>query len=189
MIKNKSTILKQLVESEEKNILKDIISNILKLEIEDIEYNKKVKLNNLSGYDFELVKLNAKLIKEQKLEIYLKMVKKTKIKESIFCYWCSIYDEELVEKQERENVINKVVISELTKSQFQQSIFLEIENNKTQIMKNGTKVVFLEMSNYIKEYGDEINKYQEIAKYFRDNENEVLLIGIKTDSELIKNKN
>ena len=184
MINEKSTKLIQLVESKENEIFKDVLSDILKLEIEEIKYEKNIKLNDLSGYDFELVKLKVKLQTQHELEIYLKMVKKTKIKESIFCYWCSIYEEELIKKQQKENILNKVLISELTKGEFQQSIFLEIEDNTTPIIENGTKIIFLEIKNYIKEYNNKKNQLKKIEKYFID-EKDVLLLGIKANSTVL----
>ena len=124
----------------------------------------------------------ATLENEDEVEIYLKMIKKSRIKESIFCYWCSIYDEELRKEKETEKkevTLNKVLISELTKKKYMQSIFLEIENNRTQILETGTEINFLEIVNYINEQKNEINKYDSILKYFDENSNDVLLIGIK----------
>ena len=42
----------------------------------------------MSEYEFELVKVNAILQTDEEVEMYLKMIKNNKIKESIFCYWC-----------------------------------------------------------------------------------------------------
>ena len=53
------------------------------------------------------------LSSKEEIEMYLRMVKRSKIKESIFCYWCTIYEEELLKTKEREEVepiINKVLI-------------------------------------------------------------------------------
>ena len=109
------------------------------------------------------------------------MVKNTKIKESIFCYWCSIYEEEMMKINQKENILNKVLISELTKSKYQQSVFLEIENNQLPILETGTEVIFLEIDKYIKEYKNSKNNYDKLYQYFDKDSEEVLLIGIKTD--------
>ena len=111
--------------------------------------------------------------------MYFKMINKCKKKESIFCYWCSIYEEELLRLQERENILNKVLISELSKKKYQQSMFLEIENNKTAILETGTEINFLEIVNYINELKTENNKYEKLLKYFGENNEDELLIGIK----------
>lgn len=110
------------------------------------------------------------------------MIKKGKVKESIFCYWCSIYEEELqktTEEERQEIILNKVLITELNKKQYHQSVFLEIENNKKQILETGTEVNFLDIADYIKEYGNKENKYEELFKYFDKNSDDVLLVGLK----------
>lgn len=129
------------------------------------------------------------LSSDEEIEMYLRMVKRSKIKESIFCYWCTIYEEELLktkEKEEIEPIINKVLISELNKKKFQTNIFLEIENNKTQILETGTEINFLEIIDYIKEYKNKTNQYEKILKYFDEKNEEVLLIGIKMKRERLE---
>ena len=176
-------MLKKLIESEECDILIQILRNVLQLDIEKIEYCKNIKLNDVSEYEFELVKVKVTLSTKEEVEMYLKMVNKCKIKESIFCYWCSIYEEELLRLQARENILNKVLISELSKKKYQQGIFLEIENNKTPILETGTEVNFLEIVNYINDLKNEKNKYDKLLKYFGKSEENQLLIGIKMKRE------
>ena len=100
IIENKVLKLKQLVESENKKLIKEILNNVLDLGIKEIEYDKNLQLSNISEYEFELVKVKAILETDEEVEMYLKMIKNTKIKESIFCYWCSIYEEELMKAKE-----------------------------------------------------------------------------------------
>ena len=45
------------------------------------------------------------LSSKEEIEMYLRMVKRSKIKESIFCYWCTIYEEELLKTKEREELL------------------------------------------------------------------------------------
>ena len=171
-----------MVESENKTIIKEILNKVLKLGIKEIEYENNLKLNNISEYEFELVKVKVLLESNEEVEMYLKMIKSTKIKESIFCYWCSIYEEELMKAKELENIdifINKVLISELDKTKYQKRIFLTIENNKTQILETGTEVNFIEIKNYINEYKNETNQYEKLYEYFDKESDDVLLVGIK----------
>ncbi|MBQ2835729.1 MAG: hypothetical protein IJE68_02705 [Clostridia bacterium] len=110
------------------------------------------------------------------------MIKNTRIKESIFCYWCSIYEEEFLKSKELENIdvfINKVLISELDKSKYQKRIFLTIENNRTQILETGTEVNFIEIMDYINEQKNEKNEYEKLYQYFERESSDVLLVGIK----------
>ena len=182
IIENKVLKLKQLVESEDNKILKQIFKDILKLNIKEIKYNKNIQLSNISEYEFELVKVNVILESGEDVEMYLKMIKNTRIKESIFCYWCSIYEEELLKAKESDNIdilINKVLISELDKTKYQKRIFLTIEENKTQILETGTEVNFIEISDYINEQKNEKNQFEKLYEYFEEQSEDILLVGIK----------
>ena len=182
IIENKVLKLKKLVESEDKAIIKKILNDVLELNIDEIEYDKNIQLNNISEYEFELVKIKAILNTDEEIEMYLKMIKNTRVKESIFCYWCSIYEEELMKAKELDNIdifINKVLISELDMSKYQKRIFLTIENNKTRILETGTEVNFLEIKDYINEQKSEQNKYEKLYEYFDKESDDVLMVGIK----------
>ena len=182
IIGNKVSKLKELIESEYNTILQKILNDILKLEIKEIKYDKNIQLSNISEYEFELIKINIILESEEVVEAYLKMIKNTRIKESIFCYWCSIYEEELMKAKELENIdmfINKVLISELEKTKYQNRIFLAIEDNKTPILETGTEVNFIEIIDYINEQKKEENKYEKLYEYIDKQSDDVLLVGIK----------
>ena len=165
--------------NEDKEIIKAILDDILLLGIKEIEYDKNIQLSNISEYEFELVKVKAILKSNEKVEMYLKMIKNSKIKESIFCQWCTIYEEELFKTKEIENIVNKVLISELDKTKYKSRVFLTIENNKTQILETGTEVNFIEISNYIEEMKNERNQFEKLSKYFEQADDYVLLVGIK----------
>ena len=178
-IENKVLKLKQLVNCEDKKIMQDIIGNILSLEIKEIKYDKNMQLSNISEYEFELVKVKAILQSDEEMEMYLKMIKNSKIKESIFCYWCTNYEEELFQTKEIENMVNKVLISELEKTKYKSKVFLMIENNKTQILETGTEVNFIDIVSYIEEMKNEKTQFEKIYKYINKDEEDVLLVGIK----------
>lgn len=182
IIENKVLKLKKLIESEDRVMLKEILNDVIDLGLKEIKYNQNIQLSNISEYEFELVKVKAILETDEEIEMYLKMIKNTRIKESIFCYWCSIYEEELMKAKELEDVdifINKVLISELEKTKYQKRIFLTIEDNKTPILETGTEVNFIELSDYIQEHKNEKNHYGKLYEYFDEQSDDVLLVGIK----------
>lgn len=159
-----------------------ILNKLLQLNIKEMKYDINMELENISEYEFELIKVKAKLENNEEIEMYLKMIKSTKIKESIFCYWCAVYEEELIkskELQEADTIINKVSISELNQTKYQKSIFLTIENNRTSILTTGTEVNFVDIIKYVKDNQNEKNKFNELYKYIDEGSDDVLLIGIK----------
>ena len=122
----------------------------------------------------------AKLENDNEVEIYFKPIKNSRIKESIFCYWCLIYEEEISDKKihpEGDIFLNKVLISELTKKKYYQSVFLKIENNKGHILETGTEINFIEMLKYLKE--ENCEGCEELKNYFEKMQDYVLLAGIK----------
>ncbi len=179
IIENKILKLKELMNNEDKEVFKEVLNQELELRLKKIEYDKNLQLSNASEYEFELVKCKIILEDDKEVEMYLKMIKNNKIKESIFCYWCTIYEEELFKTNNVESVINKVLITELDKTKYKETIFLTIENNKTQILETGTEVNFIEISKYIEEMKNENNKFEKLEKYFEKDNNYVLMIGIK----------
>ena len=182
IIENKVAKLKALMECDENHIIKQVLNNVLHLNIKEIKYDKNLKLSNISEYEFELIKVKAMLETDEEIEIYLKIIKNSRIKESIFCYWCTIYEEELMKAKELDNmdvIINKVAISELKKSRYQESIFLTIENNRTPILETGTEVSFIEIRDYIEDHREKNTELENLYKYFEKESNDVLLVGIK----------
>lgn len=164
----------------DKDIFKDVLNQVLKLGIKDLIYDKNIQLSNATEYEFELVKCKAILNDDDKeVDVYLKMIKNNKIKESIFCYWCTIYEEELLKTKEMEYIINKVLISELEKTKYKKRIFLTIENNETKILETGSEINFIEIINYIKEMQNNENEYYKLEQYFGEDCSDILLVGIK----------
>ena len=173
---NKVKKLKNIIEKSDKQLVK-ILREILHIQIDKMNVEKQLKLKNISEYEFEVIKTKAKLEDGNELEIYFKPIKK-----SIFCYWCLIYEEELLDKNinlEGEMSLNKVLISELTKKKYYQSVFLEIENNKGNILETGTEINFIDILKYVKEQNNE--EYKELKEYFEELGDYVLLAGIKLD--------
>lgn len=149
-----------------------------------MSFEKTLKLKNMSEYNFEVFKLKVVLQSKEEIEMYLKLVKKTKIKESVFCYWCLLYEEEILNNQKDikpNNYTNKVLISELEKKKYYQSIFLKIDNNISKLNESGTEINFVDVKKYIIEKKLE-KEYLEILECFNQDEDYELLVGIKKDT-------
>ena len=180
---NKVEKFENIIKKSNKQLL-EILREILHMPIDSITIEKRIQLKNISEYEFEMIKTNAKLEDGKEIEIYFKPIKNSRIKESIFCYWCLIYEEEIINKNihpEGEMFLNKVLISELTKKEYYQSVFLEIENNKGKILETGTEINFIEILKYLKNKTNK--KYEELREYFEELGDYVLLAGIKIERE------
>lgn len=154
------------------------------MKIKEIKYDKNIELPSISEYEFELIKVKVVMETNEEVEMYLKLIKNKRVKESIFCYWCTIYEEELLaKKKEIECIVNKVAISDLTKDKYQRRVFLTIEDNNTQILETGTEVNFIEIADYINENKNENNQLEKLYKYFDRGDDDVLLVGIKMNRE------
>ena len=167
--------------------MKDLLNEIINTTIEKISFQDVLKLSNMSEYEFNVIKTKIFLENKTENEVYFKIVKNSRIKESIFCYWSLIYEEELCKKsleKKEELFLSKVIISELTRKNFYQSVFLKIEKNKLDLIENGTEIHFIDVCKYIKE-NRKIQKYKKILECFNELEDYVLLVGIKLNKENI----
>ena len=176
---NKVKELETIIKKSDRQLV-DILRKILNIQVDKIIIEKRLKLKNISEYEFEVIKTRAKLENDNEVEIYFKPIKNSRIKESIFCYWCLIYEEEISDKKihpEGDIFLNKVLISELTKKKYYQSVFLEIENNKGHILETGTEINFIEILKYLKE--ESCEGCEELKNYFEKMQDYVLLAGIK----------
>ena len=91
---NKVKELETIIKKSDKQLV-DILRKILNIQVDKIIIEKRLKLKNISEYEFEVIKTKAKLENDNEVEIYFKPIKNSRIKESIFCYWCLIYEEEI----------------------------------------------------------------------------------------------
>jgi hypothetical protein len=164
-----------------------LLDDLLNLKIKNIKFNEIKNFNNISEYEFSLIKAKTETDKNDKLEMYFQIIEKHKIKESIFCYWSLIYDEEM--KKHNIELENQAVITELETCEEKSSVLLQIEDNNTEILKYGTLVYFIDLVKYLKNNkNDDINKYKTIIKYLESNNKTTLLIGIKLNDNIKQGK-
>jgi len=178
-----SNILKKILENQQnKQMIIDLLIDVVELKIEDFEVDSLKKFENISEYEFSAIKIACKVEKNaEPIDIYFKIVKKDKIKESIFCYWCLLYEEELKKNKEdltMSTIINKVQISEIGMKRYKNSVFLQIQKNKTNILKYGTEVHFIDLKKYIDNNKSDDNKLGEWLKYIDEKSEDILMIGV-----------
>lgn len=181
-------MLKSILEDENNApMTNELISKILGFKVKNTKFDSIKKFENISEYAFSLVKVKCDLEMEKDIEIYLKVIRKDKIKESLFCYWCILYEEKFNELEENTNmatIINKVVISEIGMERYKNSVFLEIKDNPLNILRNGTEVHFIDFFKYIEKHKSKDNNLKEWLKYINKDCEDILMMGVVLNEDI-----
>ena len=183
-----SDMLKNIL-LEEKNapMINDLVTQVLGLKVKKISFEDIKKFETISEYEFSLVKASCDLEMEDNVDIYFKVIKKDKIKESLFCYWCLLYEEKLRDTKEKMNmttIINNVIISEVGMERYKNSVFLEIKDNDIDILKHGTEIHFIDLIKYIEKHKNNENNLSEWIKYIDKNSEDILMIGVVLNKDI-----
>ena len=183
-----SNMLKNIFrDSNNSLMINDLVSSVLGLKVEKIEFDSIKKFDTISEYEFSLVKAKCYLGMEESVDIYFKIIKKDKIKESLFCYWCLLYEEKLKETKEDFNmttIINNVVISEVGMERYKNSVFLEIKDNASGILENGTEIHFIDFIKYINNHKGDDNHLEKWNKYIDKDSEDILMMGVVLNKDM-----
>ena len=153
------------------NIIK-LLEIIQKHSISDIEYEEIKEFDSITEYNFSVLKTNIIYKDGGKEEIYLKMIKGGKIKESIFCYWSLLYEEHLKEnKRDLEDIIQKAIITQITSDKGSSSILLTL-NAK---LNYYAEINLIEL----KKFFEENSEYERWLDSLEIKEDDILFIGKK----------
>ena len=183
-----SDMLKDIFrDSNNSHMINDLVSKVLDLKVEKLEFDSIKKFETISEYEFSLVKTNCNYGMEDDIDIYFKIIKKDKIKESLFCYWCLLYEEKLKEMKEELNmatIINNVIISEVGMERFKNSVFLEIKDNVSDILENGTEIHFIDFIKYINLHKGDDNSLEKWNKYLSEDCEDILMMGVVLNKDM-----
>ena len=181
-------ILKNILkENENEPMINDLVTEVLGLRSKSIKYKTIKKFDTISEYEFNMVKATCDLEMENEIDLYFKFVKKDKIKESVFCYWCLLYEEALEKNNEKismATIINKVMITEVGMERYKNSVFLEMKENETDILKHGTEVHFIDFEKYIENHKNNSNSLEDWNKYIDKESEDILMIGVVLNEEI-----
>ncbi len=169
------------------HMINDLVSSVLGLKVEKIEFEHIKKFETISEYEFSMVKAKCYLGMEDCVDIFFKIIKNDKIKESLFCYWCLLYEEQLKEKNKEINmttIINNVIISEVGMERYKNSVFLEIKDNATGILENGTEVHFIDFIKYINNHKGDDNSLDKWNKYLDKDCEDILMMGVILNKDM-----
>lgn len=108
---------------------KYLLEKIFKKKIKDLKIEGVEYFENIIEYDFSLVKANVIYSNNKKDELYLRIIKGGKIKESIFCYWSFLYEDYIKTKENLyENTIQKAIITQIKSTENINSLLLTIDS-------------------------------------------------------------
>lgn len=167
----------------------DLLKDLTQLNIQHIEFEDLKNMDTSSGYDFPVIKLKVIIndnskeksnIKNEK-EIYIRMIRKDRIKESIFCYWSLLYEEKFKDFEESEftSVINKVKITEMENQEYKHTVLLEINDNKWEVLEKGSTIQLVKFAKFLN--NNKIKKSEltnEWREFINTENQDVLFIGV-----------
>ena len=104
-------------------------------------------------------------------DVYIRIIKEGKIKESIFCYWSLLYDK--FNKKEKRD-FEEVKIKEKVIENDKKSIILQTEKDYSY----NTEINLIELKKFIVEKLKENGKLVKLLKYLDKIDNEILFLGI-----------
>ena len=151
-------------------IIVRLLQRVLEIKINNLEFIGRAYFDSITEYDFSLLKFNMIYDEEKNVEIYLKMIRGGKIKESIFCFWSLIYEEYL--KGNNDIQINKKVIIKQKKAN---------ENNSNLILKFDQSLDYCAEINLI-ELKKFANNNKRLERWLEEKEiksEDILFIGRK----------
>ncbi len=178
-------IIKDHIEEAYKEILKDkqniieLLKEILEIPIKNIELIGVEHFESIIEYKFSLLKINLICENNERKEIYLKMIKGGKIKESVFCFWSLLYEEYLKNnKNEGINTIQqKTIITQRSSKNDNSQIVLTLNQN----LDYCVEINLVEIENFAIKNNNVERWVEELDIKSED----ILFIGIK---KVLKNK-
>ena len=167
-----------------------LLISVLNLDIIDFKFIDIKSLKNIAEYQFSLLKCVCTLSNLETLDIYLRIIKKGKIKESLFCYWYLLYEEQASNFSKKDifsSIVNKASISDIYSEKYKNSVFLEIENNTSDILKFGTEVHFIDFVKYIEYNKTQKPELKNWLNYIDKSSSDFLMIGLVSNKSANNN--
>ena len=154
-----------------KENIKLLLEQILRKEIININIEGIEHFESIIEYDFSLLKANILYKDKTKEEVYLRLIKGGKIKESIFCFWSILYEEYLQNKdKDLENAIQKAIITQIMSEENISSLLLTIDSK----LNYCAEVSLVELRKYL-----EKNQRERWLGSLEIQDNDILFIGKK----------
>ncbi len=178
---NSHDSFKEMLEGlkEGKEIIEKLLEQVLNIQIKSIEFAGTEHFDTITEYDFSLFKIKLLCQDDKQKEVYLKMIKGGKIKESIFCYWSLLYEEYLKNNKETiESMPSKAIITQTTSNESTSSIVLTL-NPK---LNYYAEINFIELQKFAKNINN--TKLERWLNNLEISSDDILFVGRK---KILKN--
>ena len=179
---NCETLSRVILMDQNKQMTIELLKKVAKLDIEDFVFKRLKTMENIEEYKFSIIILKVILRDGTSRDVYMKLVRKNRIKESIFCYWCLLYDEKFKGNQEKQytTITNSVKIIERESEACKNTVSLNVEENQWGVLKYGSDIHLVKFQKFLEQEkeNDVISRWK---NYLLDDSQDVLFVGIVKD--------
>ncbi len=169
------TFLDILQNNDERKLIVNILNEEMKLNLEKIVFEKIEKYQGVSEYEFYLIKLRAKTKNGEEKSIFIKNIRKGKIKESLFCICDLTYEKYYKNNAKKLKKISILETKEKTKNVSKVSVKLFEDNLSNE--QNNMDIYFIEMSKLLKN-----KNIKERIGNIEINQKDMVIIGVENIS-------
>ena len=161
-----------------KTILIDLFKELFQIKLNDISFKEVETFKGIAEYEFYLVNLEGIDSNNLKQDLFIKIIKKGKIKESIFCICDLAYEKYFNDVESKENMKKnkKITILEENRSiKNVNKVSINLFENNFKKERFNLEINFIKISNIIEKNGNEKGG----TEYIDLNLDDMLLIGRK----------
>ena len=175
-------ITDMLQRKDSKQIIIKFLNEITSLNIKDIIFNGVERFKSIAEYDFFLINLIGVTTSNKEEELFIKIIKKGKIKESLFCI-CDLYYEKYFNKNSYSNDDikrpKKTTIEEKENTKHINKVFVNLFEDNIKKEKFNLEINFVEISKIIEQSRDKKINKKEWEECIEINLKDIILVGVK----------
>lgn len=166
---------------ENKELIIKYLNEILNIELKDIIFDKLEKFQSIAEYDFYLINFIGITNDNEKKNIFIKKIKKGKIKESLFCI-CDLVYEKYFSNKECNKKIKKITIIEEANLENLNRVAIKLFDKNLSQSEFNIQINFINIFTLM-------SLYQKLEKkgweeYIEVNPTDMLIIGVKNGIDL-----
>lgn len=154
----------------DKDFLLKLLEKVFKSSIKKIEIEDLKEFKTETEYNFSAINTKVYYKDGRTEQLYLKMIKAGKIKESIFYYWSLLY-EEYLKNNRQDNTIQKAIITQVTSNESSSCILLTLNAQ----LNYYAEINLIELQKFF----EKNNQYERRLSSLGIKEDEILFIGKK----------